>query len=133
MSRLLHPGLGDYCDRWVILGLKIADADRRGVDASHFRQERLEIAIRIRETDDEVALREALRDLKQVNGELWQLQDELAAFVSALPPRHTSVYKVYIDDVLAAIGQIAIETYQLNEQRAQIVQTLNGGDLEKIR
>lgn len=124
MSRLLHPGLGDYLDRLSILELKIADGLQRGRDISHFETERAAIA---QQPGVAPACEQfAYRALATANRRLWEANDYLLAARVAWP--HVAEPDVYL------IADHAMRVLQLNEDRAELVRILNGTSApEKLR
>ena len=124
MSRLLHPGLGDYLDRLTILQLKIADGRERGRDISHFETERAAIWAAVGTTPSHaVGVGERLA---AINRAIWEATDFLLAARVAWP--HVAEPDVYL------IADHAMRVLQLNEDRAELVRILNGTRApEKLR
>lgn len=124
MSRLLHPGLGDYLDRLSILDLKIADGRQRGRDITHFEAERAEIAQRPGVAP--ACERLSYRTLVTTNRRLWEATDYLLAARTVWPA--VAEPDVYL------IADHAMRVLQLNEDRAELVRILNGTSApEKLR
>lgn len=123
MSRLLHPGLGDYWDRRTILALKIADAHARNVHAGHFQQEIDEIDQHLR--SQPAPHPHLVKALTTTNREIWKATDQLLALRVNWP--HLIESEVY------TVAELGITILNLNEERARLVQELNGGTLEKVR
>lgn len=124
MSRLLHPGLGDYLDRLSILELKIADGLQRGRDVAHFETERAEIAQQPGVAP--ACERLTYRALATANRRLWEATDYLLAARTVWP--HVAEPDVYL------IADHAMRVLQLNEDRAELVRILNGTSApEKLR
>lgn len=124
MSRLLHPRLGDYWDRRSILELKIEDANARGVFADHFLRELDEIDQHLR-SQGAVGVY-AVRALKIVNARIWEATDRLLKLRTGWPRLS--------EPTIFEIAELGITILNLNEERAKLVQELNGGGApEKVR
>lgn len=123
MSALLHPGLGDYLDRWTILELKITHGESFGRDCAHFHAEQR--ALRLHPGLDAAIETPEGRRLFTINAAIWTHTDYLLQALPAWPNvREEDIY---------AIADKAIQILKLNEARARLVQQLNGGPAEKLR
>lgn len=113
---LMNPTPGELLDRQTILHLKIDAGRRRRVGVSHFEEELRMIEAALAEWfsknpgADRSAFDAVAKELADVNGKLWNAEDE----VRALSPRAR--------DRLAEFAKLIP---QLNDLRADLVQRVN--------
>lgn len=116
MGRLLRPGVGEIADRCTILTLKCTRAPE-GTDVTHFREELVQLRMRL----DQVAITEELRQqiarLTQVNTALWEAEDRMAEHAADFD--QTDIRAVV---TCAAIG---VYIWQTNRERNQIIAEIN--------
>lgn len=129
--RLVNIGAGEMADRLSILALKIAHGEDGGKDTSHFRTERNAILVQFRSAATDAGL-EHLFDLAAVNAMLWHAEDDMRDWrgQAHLPHRTLDLD----NDQLVEVAKVAFRIQSLNDQRAELVWTLNklaGTDLGK--
>jgi hypothetical protein len=123
MGRLLNPGLGEMADRLTILELKCVRAPLNS-DPSHFHQELAQVQMRVdtflREHPEvpEARTRAKMAELRQINDQLWQLEDKMAEYA-----RPTYV----IVDVRKAqtIAEIGMTIWRANQLRNVTIGEIN--------
>jgi hypothetical protein len=114
--RLIHPSPGELLDRKTILHLKIQAGRRQGVGVAHFEQELKMIDAALADWfgknpgADRRAYDEAARELAEVNGKLWDAEDEVRALARNAKDR---------------LAELAKWIPELNDRRADLVQGVN--------
>lgn len=121
--RLVNIGAGEIADRLTILALKVAHGQQAGKDVSHFLTERNALLVQSRTYEQFAGPGlEHLLDLAAVNAMLWQAEDEIrclrALGLDAL------LKQGFEPDLVRAL-QCAFRVQALNDQRADLVWTLN--------
>lgn len=112
MSRLLDPGPGECLDRLVILALKIRHATAQDRPTAHWDDEVQQI-VAYMEARGWQTQEDLVEQLTTVNGDLWELEDELRDFRSGLG---------YLPHLVVAA---AFRIQALNDERARLVGAIN--------
>lgn len=123
MGRLLNPGVGELVDRLTILRLKILHGAPQPAGASgafdHFRAEEAQINMLLdrmgHPASNDVLV--AQMKLQQTNAELWQLEDQMAAYARARD--------VLEGDTPYACTRVATEIWRLNRHRNTLINEIN--------
>ena len=114
--RLIHPSPGELLDRQTILHLKVDAGRRRQVGVSHFEEELKMIDAALADWfgknpgADRRAYEEAALELAEVNGKLWEAEDEVRALARNAKDR---------------LAELAKWIPELNDRRAELVQRVN--------
>lgn len=116
MPRLINPGMGDRCDRYTILLLKLR---LKGHQESWHRE------LQVLERECRTAPPLLLAALAQVNTLLWQAEDELRQY------RADDARQEYGWD-WREVGLCAFRIQALNDDRARLVDEINkqAGDFQ---
>jgi len=120
--RLVNIGTGEMADRLSILALKIAHGEDAGKDTAHFRTERNAILVQFRSAATDAGL-EHLFDLAAVNAMLWHAEDDLREWRGQAHLPHPTLD--LDNDQLVEVAKVAFRIQSLNDQRAELVWTLN--------
>ncbi len=112
MTRLINFGLGETVDRLTIIALKM---QHEVGSLAPWQHERSKLIIRIFPHTAETV--PEWRDLAKVNNQLWMAEDKMRAYRGSVP-RLTL-------HVLADVGELGMRCQALNDERAQLIASIN--------